>query len=98
MTANVRTLKASVLQVALALGAVYLIWGSTYLAMRFAIATIPPFLMAGTRYLTAGAILYGWARWRGAPRPSRPFLPPPRAPRPSTSPTRPASPKEHPAR
>jgi len=66
---SARTLKASTLRVALALGAVYLIWGSTYLAMRFAIATIPPFLMAGTRYLTAGAILYGWARWRGAPRP-----------------------------
>ncbi|HEX9945667.1 MAG TPA: EamA family transporter [Thermoanaerobaculia bacterium] len=63
------TLRASVLKVALALGAVYLIWGSTYLAIRFAIETIPPFLMAGARYLTAGALLYGWARWRGAPRP-----------------------------
>jgi drug/metabolite transporter (DMT)-like permease len=52
------------------LGAVYLIWGSTYLAIRFAIETIPPFLMAGTRYLTAGALLYGWSRLRGAPRPS----------------------------
>jgi drug/metabolite transporter (DMT)-like permease len=64
------TLKASVLKVALAMGAVYVIWGSTYLAIRFAIETIPPFLMAGTRYLTAGVLLYGWARLRGAPRPS----------------------------
>jgi drug/metabolite transporter (DMT)-like permease len=57
------------LQVMVALGSVYVIWGSTYLAMRFAIETIPPFLMAGTRYLTAGAILYTWSRLRGAPRP-----------------------------
>jgi drug/metabolite transporter (DMT)-like permease len=69
-TGTTGTLRASVLKVALALGAVYLIWGSTYLAIRFAIETIPPFLMAGARYLTAGALLYGWARFRGAPRPS----------------------------
>ncbi len=62
--------RASMLQVAVALGAVYLIWGSTYLAMRFAIETIPPFLMAGARYLTAGTLLYAWSRLRGAPRPS----------------------------
>jgi drug/metabolite transporter (DMT)-like permease len=58
------------LHIALALGAVYVIWGSTYLAIRFAIETIPPFLMAGTRYVTAGLLLYGWSRLRGAPRPS----------------------------
>ena len=62
--------RASMLQVAVALGAVYLIWGSTYLAIRFAIETIPPFLMAGARYLTAGTLLYAWSRFRGAPRPS----------------------------
>jgi drug/metabolite transporter (DMT)-like permease len=50
--------------------AVYLIWGSTYLAIRFAVATIPPFLMGGTRFLTSGLILYAWARSRGAPRPT----------------------------
>jgi drug/metabolite transporter (DMT)-like permease len=70
MTDKTGTLKASVLHVALALGAVYVIWGSTYLAIRFAIETMPPFLMAGARYLTAGAILYLWARAQGAPRPS----------------------------
>jgi len=55
----------------LALLAVYLIWGSTYLAIRFAIETLPPFLMVGTRLVVAGAVLYGWARGRGAPRPTR---------------------------
>src|SRR3989442_7928317 len=53
-----------------AFAALYLIWGSTYLGIRFAIETIPPFLMAGTRFLMAGLILYVWARSRGAERPS----------------------------
>ena len=70
MTDTTGALRAPVLKVALALGAVYLIWGSTYLAIRFAIETMPPFLMAACRYLTAGALLYGWSRLRGAPRPS----------------------------
>ena len=46
---------------------VYLIWGSTYLGIRYAIATIPTFLMAGTRFLAAGIVLFAWGRWRGAP-------------------------------
>ena len=50
-----------------AFAALYLIWGSTYLAILFAIGTIPPLLMAGARFLLAGSILYGLARWRGAP-------------------------------
>jgi drug/metabolite transporter (DMT)-like permease len=53
----------------LAFALVYVIWGSTYLAIRYGIETIPPFLMAGTRFLTAGTILYAWARVAGAPRP-----------------------------
>jgi drug/metabolite transporter (DMT)-like permease len=53
-----------------ALAAVYLIWGSTYLAIRFAVETLPPFLMAGVRFLVAGAVLYGWRRASGAARPS----------------------------
>jgi drug/metabolite transporter (DMT)-like permease len=44
--------------VPVAFGLVYVIWGSTYLAIRYAVQTIPPFLMAGTRFFTAGAILY----------------------------------------
>ena len=62
---------ASPLKIALALGTVYILWGSTYLAIRFAIETLPPFWMAGVRFLISGALLYGWARWRGAPRPVR---------------------------
>jgi drug/metabolite transporter (DMT)-like permease len=53
-----------------AFAAVYLIWGSTYLAIRFAIETIPPHLMAAARFLVAGAILYAWSLWRGAPAPT----------------------------
>jgi drug/metabolite transporter (DMT)-like permease len=48
-----------------AFAAVYLIWGSTYLAIRYAVETIPPLLMMGMRHLTAGALLYAWARSRG---------------------------------
>jgi drug/metabolite transporter (DMT)-like permease len=55
----------------LAWAAVYLIWGSTYLGIRLAIDSIPPFLMAGSRHLLAGLLLYGWSRVRQlAPRPS----------------------------
>jgi drug/metabolite transporter (DMT)-like permease len=49
---------------------VYVIWGSTYLAIRFADETMPPFLMAATRFLLAGAVMYGWLRLRGAQRPT----------------------------
>jgi drug/metabolite transporter (DMT)-like permease len=51
--------------------AIYLIWGSTYLAIRYAVESIPPFLMAGSRHLVAGAALFAFARWRGASAPSR---------------------------
>lgn len=50
--------------------ALYLVWGSTYLGIRFAIETIPPFLMAGVRYFLAGVIMYAIARLNGAPRSS----------------------------
>lgn len=56
---------------AAAFAALYLIWGSTYLAIRFAIETIPPFTMAGARFLTAGLALYLWARLRGVAPPTR---------------------------
>ncbi|HEX9410640.1 MAG TPA: EamA family transporter [Actinomycetota bacterium] len=49
----------------LALGIVYVIWGSTYFAIREAILTIPPLLMASVRFLVAGALLYAWAIRRG---------------------------------
>ncbi len=54
-----------------AFAAVYIIWGSTYLAIHFAIETIPPLLMAGVRFLIAGALTYGVLRARGAVAPTR---------------------------
>ena len=52
--------------------AVYVIWGSTYLAIRFAIETIPPFLMASSRFALAGLVLYAIAHARGAANPTLP--------------------------
>ena len=54
-----------------AFAAIYILWGSTYLAIRLAIHTIPPFLMAGSRLFTAGVILYAISARAGAPRPTR---------------------------
>ncbi|MEP7290898.1 MAG: EamA family transporter [Chloroflexota bacterium] len=54
-----------------AFAAVYLIWGSSYLGIHFAIQTLPPFLMTGMRFVFAGALLFGWARLRGTPMPTR---------------------------
>ncbi len=54
-----------------AFAAIYIIWGSTYLGIRFAVETLPPFLMAGARFLIAGGLMYGWSRARGASRPDR---------------------------
>jgi drug/metabolite transporter (DMT)-like permease len=52
--------------------AVYVIWGSTYLAIRFAIETIPPFIMASSRFALAGVVMYAIARARGAAHPTLP--------------------------
>jgi drug/metabolite transporter (DMT)-like permease len=54
----------------LAFAAVYLIWGSTYLAIRVGVRTLPPFLMAGCRFLAAGGILYAILRARGVAAPT----------------------------
>src|SRR4051812_12168100 len=54
-----------------AFATLYVVWGSTYLAIKYAVQTIPPYLMAGGRFLVSGVILYAWARWRGSPNPSR---------------------------
>lgn len=57
---------ATAWQVAAALTAVYLIWGSTYLAIRFALeGGFPPFLLGGARFLLAGSVMYAVLRWRG---------------------------------
>lgn len=54
----------------LAFAAIYLIWGSTYLAIQVGIETLPPFLMAGARFLLAGVPFYLWLRRRGYPAPT----------------------------
>ncbi len=59
------------LTVPLALVSVYIIWGSTYLAIRIAVETFPPFIMGGIRYFIAGVLLYTFLRLRGAPPPTR---------------------------
>ena len=61
---------ASRTQILAAFASIYLIWGSTYLAIMYAVETIPPFLMGGLRFAVSGALLYAWARYRGAPRPT----------------------------
>ncbi|MGZ5380424.1 MAG: EamA family transporter, partial [Thermoanaerobaculia bacterium] len=54
--------------IVLALLVIYVVWGSTYLAIRWGLETIPPFTMAGARYLVAGGVLLAWVKLRGAPR------------------------------
>ena len=54
----------------LAFAAIYLIWGSTYLAIRVAVETMPPFLMAGARFLIAGVLLFAFLKFRGASWPT----------------------------
>jgi drug/metabolite transporter (DMT)-like permease len=63
--------RASRTQIVAAFASIYIIWGSTYLAIRYAIQTIPPFIMGGARFLASGVLLYIWARYRGAPSPTR---------------------------
>jgi drug/metabolite transporter (DMT)-like permease len=60
------------LSIWLALGAVYVVWGSTYLAIRVAVRTIPPFLMGGVRFMVAGGLMYVWAIRRGDREADRP--------------------------
>jgi drug/metabolite transporter (DMT)-like permease len=55
----------------LALAAVYFIWGSTYLALRFGLEGFPPLLLNGIRFLLAGVAMYAVLRWRGVPAPTR---------------------------
>ena len=54
-----------------ALLACYLVWGSTYLAIRLALVSFPPFFQMGTRFLTAGIVLMAWVVWRKHKRPTR---------------------------
>ncbi len=67
MKSPAKPARASIL---LAFAAIYLIWGSTYLGIRVAVETMPPFLMAGMRFAIAGIALFAYLRLRGAPWPS----------------------------
>lgn len=60
--------------IALNFAAVYTLWGSTYLAIRFGVRDLPPALMAGVRFTIAGALLLAWLLWRRVPLPPRPLL------------------------
>lgn len=60
----------SLLLVVLGFAAIYIIWGSTYLAIAYAIDSIPPFLMAGSRFFVAGLLLFAWTRIKGVPLPT----------------------------
>ena len=66
-----RSLREPRVLIPLGLLALYVIWGSTYLAIRYALASYPPFLLAGVRFLGAGCALYGFLRWRGMAAPTR---------------------------
>jgi drug/metabolite transporter (DMT)-like permease len=63
--------RPSAARILAAFAAVYVVWGSTYLAIRIAIETLPPLLMAGARFLLAGTLLYAFMRLRGEPAPER---------------------------
>jgi len=57
-------------KVLLAFSIIYFVWGSTFLAIRVGVREVPPFLLAGMRFLVAGAVLCGWMRARGTPSPT----------------------------
>src|SRR6266567_2521708 len=57
-------------KVLLAFAIIYFVWGSTFLAIRVGVREVPPFLLAGMRFLVAGIVLYSWTRVRGTPSPT----------------------------
>lgn len=62
--------KATRWQLIAAFLVIYIVWGSTYLAIHWGVETIPPFGMGAARFLTAGSLLYFWCRFRGAEKPT----------------------------
>ena len=58
-------------KVLLAFAIIYFVWGSTFLAIRVGVREVPPFLLAGMRFLVAGGVLYAWVRAHGTPPPTR---------------------------
>jgi drug/metabolite transporter (DMT)-like permease len=68
---SVQTAPPSALAVGLALASVYLVWGSTYLAIRVGLEGYPPFLMGSLRFIAASLVFYAFLRWRGHAPPTR---------------------------
>lgn len=58
-------------KILLAFAIIYLVWGSTFLAIRIGVREVPPFLLAGIRFFIAGIVLYAWMRVKGTPSPTR---------------------------
>src|ERR1700728_5016308 len=58
------------IRILLAFFAIYVLWGTTFLAIRIAVLEVPPLFAAGTRFFIAGVVLYGFMRLRGRPRPT----------------------------
>jgi drug/metabolite transporter (DMT)-like permease len=58
-------------KILLAFAIIYLVWGSTFLAIRIGVREVPPFLLAGMRFFAAGIVLYAWMRAKGTPSPTR---------------------------
>ncbi|HEY3992233.1 MAG TPA: drug/metabolite exporter YedA [Ktedonobacteraceae bacterium] len=63
--------KSNRLAIVVSLVALYFLWGTTYLCMRIALQSFPPFLLAGIRFFIAGMLMFGFLRARGAPLPTR---------------------------
>lgn len=66
-----RVLRPSRWKILSAFAIIYLVWGSTFLAIRIGVREVPPFLLAGIRFFIAGIVLYAWMRIRGTPSPTR---------------------------
>ena len=64
-------LRPSRWKILLAFAIIYLVWGSTFLAIRIGVREVPPFLLAGIRFFIAGIVLYAWMRAKGTPSPTR---------------------------
>jgi drug/metabolite transporter (DMT)-like permease len=58
-------------KIVLAFAIIYLVWGSTFLSIRVGVREVPPFLLAGLRFVLAGLALYGWMRLKGVAHPSQ---------------------------
>jgi drug/metabolite transporter (DMT)-like permease len=70
MTQTNSSVRVTTSKLSLAFAAVYIIWGSTYLAIRFGVESLPPFLMIGVRFMIGGTIFYAIARLRGGAKPA----------------------------